>query len=338
MSEPKRGGTRMTPRLKRCIAAAALAAAPLTAPAETLSLATWGTSSHPQVKLFTQPFMETVEKKTNGAIKFKYFPDDQMVKQNFVPNAVPTGTVDIALTTLDSWAGRIPDVSVTAMPFWPFSMEETRAQLVPGNPVFDWFDQAFQKNGAKILCIFDIGPGVVSTNFELRLPENLKGKKIRATSKGQAELLQSLGAAPVVLSVGEVYQALQRGTVDGAIGGLQGMVGLKHYEVAKYLMASNGVLGTYVHGYVMNLKRFNSLSKEQQQIVMAAATEARNAAQDFMIESYQKFLGVAQEKGMKLFTLQKSSSEWEKWQAALASFNAEHKRSFSPELLKALGQ
>jgi TRAP-type C4-dicarboxylate transport system substrate-binding protein len=69
------------------------------------------------VKLFTQPFMEVVEKRTNGKIKFKYFRDDQMVKQNFMPNAVPTGTVDIALTTLDSWAGRIADVSVTAMPF-----------------------------------------------------------------------------------------------------------------------------------------------------------------------------------------------------------------------------
>ncbi|MEW5708182.1 MAG: TRAP transporter substrate-binding protein DctP [Pseudomonadota bacterium] len=328
----------MTPRLKRCIAAAALAAAPLTAPAETLSLATWGTSSHPQVKLFTQPFMETVEKKTNGAIKFKYFPDDQMVKQNFVPNAVPTGTVDIALTTLDSWAGRIPDVSVTAMPFWPFSMEETRAQLVPGNPVFDWFDQAFQKNGAKILCIFDIGPPVVSTNFELRGPEDLKGRKIRATSKGHAELLQSLGASPVVLSVGEVYQALQRGTVDGAVGGLQGMVGLKHYEVAKHVMVSNGVLGTYIHGYVMNLKRFKSLSKEQQEIILQAAAQARNAAQNFMIQSYQQFLGVAQEKGMKLFALQEGSPEWERWQAAVVSFNAAQKKNFSPELLQVLGQ
>lgn len=328
----------MTPKLKSFMAAAALAAAPSLAPAQTLSLATWGTSSHPQVKLFTQPFMEAVEKRTNGAIRFKYFPDDQMVKQNFVPNAVPTGTVDIALTTLDSWAGRIPDVSVTAMPFWPLFMQETRERLVPGNPIFDWFDREFQKNGAKILCIFDIGPPVVSTNFELRGPEDLKGRKIRATSKGHAELLQSLGASPVVLSVGEVYQALQRGTVDGAVGGLQGMVGLKHYEVAKHLMASNGVLGTYIHGYVMNLKRFKSLSKEQQEIILQAAAEARNAAQDFMIQSYQQFLGVAQEKGMKLFALQKGSPEWERWQAAVPSFNAAQKKNFSPELLQVLGQ
>lgn len=328
----------MKKRLMTYAAAALLLATPVTKAAETLSLATWGTSSHPQVKEFTKPFMEAVEKNSKGAIKFKYFPDGQMVKQNFVPNAVPSGTVDISLATLDSWAGRIPEVSVTTMPLWTLSMQDTRERLVPGNPLFEWFDREFQKTGVKILCIFDIGPPVVSTNFEFKVPDDIKGKKIRTTSKGHAELMQSLGASPVVLSVGEVYQALQRGTVDGAVGGLQGMVGLKHYEVAKYVMASNGVLGTYIHGYVMNLKRFNALSKDQQDIIMKAAEDARNTAQDVMINGYQKYLKVAQEKGMKLFALQKNSPEWNKWQAAEASFNAAQKKSLSPGLIKLLSQ
>jgi TRAP-type C4-dicarboxylate transport system substrate-binding protein len=106
----------MKSRLIPYIAAALLLAVPTAWAAETLSLATWGTSSHPQVKEFTKPFMEAVEKNSNGALNFKYFPDDQMVKQNFVPNAVPAGTVDISLATLDSWAGRIPEVSVTVTP------------------------------------------------------------------------------------------------------------------------------------------------------------------------------------------------------------------------------
>ncbi len=318
------------------VIAAALALATGLATAQTLSLATWGASSHPQVKEFTKPFMEAVEKESKGAISFKYFPDDQMVKQAFVPNAIPAGTVDISLATLDSWAGRIPDVSVTVMPLWPLSMQQTRDKLVPGSDLFEWFDGQFQKSGVKILCIFDIGPPVVSTTFPLRVPEDLKGRKLRATSKGHAELLQSLDASPVVLSVGEVYQALQRGTVDGAVGGLQGMVGLKHFEVAKQLMASNGLLGTYIHGYVMNLKRFNALPKPQQEIIMKAAADARNRAQDFMIGSYDKFLGVAKENGMEVFVPTKESPEWEKWQASAASFNDAQRSKFSPELLKLL--
>jgi TRAP-type C4-dicarboxylate transport system substrate-binding protein len=305
--------------------------------AETLSLGTWGTSSHPQVAEFTKPFMEAVQKQSNGAIKFKYFPDDQMVKQAFVPNAVPAGTVDISLATLDSWAGRIPEVSVTVTPLWTLSMQDTRDKLVPGNPVFEWFDKEFQKAGVKILTIFDIGPPVVSTDFPLAVPADIKGKKIRATSKGHAELLQKLNASPVVLSVGEVYQALQRGTVNGAVGGLQGMIGLKHYEVAKHLLVSNGVLGTYVHGYVMNLRRFNSLSKEHQDIIMKAAADARNKAQDVMIEGYENYLKVAEEKGMTVVRLKRGSPEWNDWLAAAESFTANQKKVFSPALLSALG-
>lgn len=326
----------MIDKLRHAVLAATLAAAPTAFAADTLSLATWGASSHPQVKEFTKPFMESVEKRTSGAIKFKYFPDDQMVKQKFVPNAVPSGTVDISLATLDSWAGRIPDVSVTVMPLWPLSMKDTRDKLVPGNPIFDWFDREFQKTGVKILCIFDIGPPVISTNFELRGPDDLKGRKLRATSKGHAELLQSFESSPVVLSVGEVYQALQRGTVDGAIGGLQGMVGLKHYEVAKNLMGSNGLIGTYIHGYVMNLKRFNALPKEHQKVIMDAAAEARNAAQDFMIASYQEYLDTAKQKGMNLFVPDRDSDVWKKWQAAAESFNQAQRKTLSPELLKLL--
>lgn len=316
------------------IAAALLLAATGARAAETLSLGTWGASKHPQVKEFTQRFMDEVKKESHGAIQFKYFPDGEIVKQNFVPNAISSGTVDIALATFDSWAGRIPDVSATTMPFWPLSMKDTREKLVPGNPIFEWFDHALQKTGAKVLCIFDIGPPVVSTNFPLHVPADIKGKKIRATSKGHAQLLQALGAAPVVLSVGDVYQALQRGTVDGAAGGLQGMVGLKHYEVAKNLMVTNGVMGTYIHGYVMNLKRFNALPKEQQAIILKAAENARNHAEDFMIDSYGKYLQVAQEKGMKLFELKRGSPEWDQWQAAEAAFSEKEKKKLSPEFLK----
>ncbi len=304
--------------------------------AETLSLGTWGTSSHPQVKEFTHRFMDEVTKESHGAIRFKYFPDGEIVKQKFVPNAVPSGTVDISLATLDSWAGRVPEVSVTTTPFWPLSMKDTREKMVPGDPLFEYFDKKLQKTGVKVLCIFDIGPPVVSTTFPLHTPADIKGKKIRATSKGHAELLQGLGAAPVVLSVGEVYQALQRGTVDGAVGGLQGMVGLKHYEVANYLMATNGIMGTYIHGYVMNLKKFNSLPKDQQEIILKAAGNARNHAQDFMIDGYDKYLKVAQDKGMKLFKLEKDSPEWKQWQAAEAGYVAKEKKKLPQALLELL--
>ena len=100
---------------------------------------------------------------------------------------------------------------------------------------------------------------MLSTRDKVVKPEDIAGKTIRTYSKGASELLQAVGASPVTMGVGDVYAALQRGAVDGALGGIQGAVGLKHYEVTKFVMVPNGLFGTLVHGYVMNKDKWNSL-------------------------------------------------------------------------------
>lgn len=302
----------------------------------TLSLATWGTSTHPQVKIFAHSFMEKVKKDSNGRIRFKFFPDNQMVKEAFVPNVVPAGTVDIALTTTEGWAGHAPDMSVTASPLWDLTMQETREQLMPGKPLFGFFDKTFRKQGVVTLALFDIGSPVFSTAFPLTTPADIAGKRIRSVSKGTAETLQALDASPVVMSVGDVYSALKLGTVDGAIGGLQGAYGLKHYEVAKHVLASGGVLGTFIHGYVMNKRKFDSLPKDLQDLLMKDALSARNETQDALINTYPGYLEKMKKEGATVTRLEKGSALWNQWSAKLAALKKKDSQHYSPELIKLL--
>jgi TRAP-type transport system periplasmic protein len=302
----------------------------------TLSLATWGTSTHPQVKIFAHDFMKQVEKDSNGRIKFKFFPDSQMVKEAFVSTAVPGDTVDISLTTTEGWAGRIPDMSATASPVWNLTMQETRDQLVPGKPIFDYFNKKFQSQGAVALALFDIGPPIFSTTFPLQTPNEVVGKRIRAVSKGTAETLQALGASPVTMSVGDVYSALKLGTVDGAMGGLQGAYGLKHYEVARNVLATGGVLGTFIHGYVMNKQKFDSLPKDLQDILVKDALAVRNETEDALIKSYPEYLQKMQQGGAKVTELKKGDPLWNQWSAKLDGLKKKDDQRYSPELIKLL--
>lgn len=302
----------------------------------TLSLATWGTSTHPQVKIFAHSLMEKVEKDSKGRIKFKFFPDNQMVKEEFVPNAVPADTVDIALTTTEGWAGRAPDMSVTASPLWDLTMQEARERLVPGNPLFAFFDKTFRKQGVVALALFDIGPPVFSTTFALKAPADIVGKRIRSVSKGTAETIQALGASPVVMSVGDVYSALKLGTVDGAIGGLQGAYGLKHYEVATHVLATGGVLGTFIHGYVMNKRKFDSLPKDLQDILMKDALSARNKTEDALINTYPGYLDKMEKEGATVIRLEKGSALWDQWSAKLVALKSKDSQHYSPELVELL--
>ena len=303
------------------------------AAAQRLSLSTWGSPQHPQVTEFVPLFVEKAEEKSGGEFTFRTFSGGEMVKQQFVPTAVPQGTVDISLTTLDNWSGRVPEVSILTSPLWTKSMEWTRDNLKPGQPIFDYFDAKLREEGAVILTMFDIGPPVLSVNFPVNQPSDLQGKKIRVYSKGAGEVMQALGAAPTTIGVGEVYSALQRGTVDGAMGGLQGAVGLKHYEVTDRLFVPNGALGTLIHAYVMNKDRFESLSPEQQQALMEAAAEARDHAQQYMIDKYDEFVSVVQDAGNEVTRLEPGSEAWDQWQAALESFNDKVRQAYPDDLV-----
>lgn len=300
----------------------------------TLKLSTWGTAEHPQVKVFVPRFMELAKKKSGGRIDFKYFPNGMMVKEAFVNTAVPTGTVDISLTTMDNWVGRVPAVGITQSPLWTFSMAEAKTQLEPGKPIFEYFSKALAKSNVRLLALFDVGPAVITTTFPLRTPKDLKGKVLRAVSKGSAEMIKALGASPVVMSIGDVYSGLQRHTIDGAFSGVAPAWGLRYYEVAKHLMGTNGVTATFINGYVMNLDKFNLLPKDLQKVVLDSAAEARDEMQDNMIKSYSEFLKKLAGKGMDVFVPKPGSPEWEAWEKELAPFKEQKEKQYPPELIK----
>jgi len=299
----------------------------------TLSLATWGASSHPQVKVYAHVFMDEVKKRTNGQIEWKFFPDDTLVKQAFVPSAVPGGQVDISLTTLDSWAGRIPQVSIAASPLWTLTMEDSEKALAPGQPLFVYFDQLMGKQNTKILALFDIGAPAFFCKFACLLPDSMKGHTMRGYSKGASESMKAVGIAPVTMGVADVYSALQRGAIDGALGGLQGAYGLKHFEVADHVLGSGGILGALVNGFLMNKSRFEKLPANVQKAILEANVVASEANNKELERSYKAYLADLKAKGLTVNVLTPGTPEWASWSNALKEHREKLTKKFPPELV-----
>jgi TRAP-type C4-dicarboxylate transport system substrate-binding protein len=300
----------------------------------TLTLATWGASSHPHEREFVERFIATAVRESQGRLAFRYFPNGSMVKQDDVVSSVPGGLVDIALMIIDSWAGINHDVSITATPLWTLSMEDARSRLAAGQPLFDYFSNVLLHYDVKLLCLLDIGPPVIASKFSLTRPKELGGKVVRAMSKGSAEDLRALGSSPVVMGVGQVYAALQRQTVDGAMNGIQGSIGLRYYEVAGYEIATGGALGTIVSGYIMNLRKFRSLPPELQSAITRAADETRAHTQDYLIRTYGGYLAEARKRGMNVFELRRDTSEWDDWERSLDGYKREIRQTYSSSLLR----
>lgn len=314
------------------------AALPLSATAAqyTLTLSSWGSAKHPQVTQFVPLFVKLVEKNSHGRIKLRVFSSGELVKERFVTTAIPQGTVDISLASLDLLSALVPDAGVFGSPMWGWSMTKTRDDLVPGKPVFEYFQKELAAHNTMLLAGFDVGPTVLVTRFKLQKPSDMKGHTIRVYSKSTGDIIKALGGAPATIGVGEVYTALQRGTVDGAIGGLGGAVGLKYFEVGNYMFSPNGALGTAINGYVMNLKKFESLPPDLQKVIVNSANEARNHAQNYLINIYDKQLAYVRSKGKGVTKLKIGSPTWKAWRHAIEPLVAKDRAHYPAKLVDML--
>ena len=69
---------------------------------------------------------------------------------------------------------------------------------------------------------------------------DFKGKKIRIfASEFQSASFKRLGTTPVAMSPGDVMTALQQGSLDASVAGVELLSGLHFYDAAKYITMTN---------------------------------------------------------------------------------------------------
>ena len=92
------------------------------------------------------------------------------------------------------------------------------------------------KKGVRILAIVPVGAfsGLANTKKEIKVPDDLKGLRIRALDKTQAKYIETWGASTVIIPWAEIYSALQTGVADGYLNPAIVPVMFKHTEVLKY--------------------------------------------------------------------------------------------------------
>lgn len=327
--------------ISRCWGAIGMAAAfvALAVPADaqqnyTLRLASWGAPTAPQVSEFVAAFKSDVEESSGGRISVQTFPAGSLVNERAVPSAIQSGVVDISLTTMGSWASIVPTAGALNTVFFRPTAENFGKVIGPDTSLFKALDDDMAKHGTRLLAALYNGPVVVVSKAPFKTPEDFKGKTVRVFDRLTAEIVQALKGAASTIEVADVYPALQRGAVQAAIGGLEGAIGLKEYEVGKYLLATNGQFGLLLTGYVMNKGSLDSLPPDLQRIVLDGAHKASRLATQAMIAAYDKELQQMQEHGMTVTKLEPNTPEYQSFSDALVSLAKTQEARFPPELVR----
>ena len=121
----------------------------------------------------------------------------------------------------------------------------------------------------------------LGVNEPLTSLEDFDGLKIRSVeSDVLATGLRALGADPTPIPIADVYGALRDGTVDAMEANLGLIQTFQYYEVADYVTA-NVNFWPFPTALVINEDKFNSLSQEQQDLMMEVAAEIPGFSIDF---------------------------------------------------------
>jgi tripartite ATP-independent transporter DctP family solute receptor len=255
-------------------------------------------------------FAKRVEELSKKQIKVDVYPAGQLFAAKDYSKAVPSGAVDMAQVLLGQWTGIVPAYMIVDMPLY----YENWAHIwkIMDSPVGETIKKEIEKTGVKQICWTQDGSAGFVSKSPIRKLEDWKGKKIRAYTELSAYAIRALGAAPAFMGGGEVYMALQRGTVDGAISTLTSFYDRKYFEVTKYLVIPP--MAGPIYGVIINLQKWNSLTPAQQEILMAAGKETQEWARKEVQIVEKQAVEELKKKGMEVYYLPKE--ERQRWRNA----------------------
>jgi len=255
-------------------------------------------------------YKKYVEEKSAGRIFVEVYPAQQLFNDKDLPTVLPKGAVDICQTTADMWTGLSPSIGFLAIPFI-FDNDEHFWRAAKGK-LRSLIEEDLNKGRVSLLCYLDNGQIGIMFKEPVEKLEDLKGRRMRSLGRMTAYFAQSLGMAPTTMSSGEVYTALQRGTIDGLFSGVTSLDLRKFYEVAKYAFDDADYMPKApIQNLMMNLKFFKSQPPDIQKILMDGGAEVEKYTRAVAKDLDDKSRQVLVKNGVKLLKI--SDNEIARW-------------------------
>lgn len=199
-----------------------------------LKLATFGP---PQSYFYVEvliPWLEAVSRDSNGTVDIKYFGGGVLGNAGNMYDSVLTGAADIGWALLGSVPGKFVKASVVELPFGYDSGEIGAVAL------WRLYDKGLIASDFDQVTLFGLtawpGAEIQTKSKKVQILEDLKGLKLRAQGRWQAATVSAFSATPVSVPVDQVFQAIDRGVIDGTWSSLV-LTGQFHVdEIAKYFL------------------------------------------------------------------------------------------------------
>lgn len=216
---------------------------------------------------------ELMSEKSNGQLKLDVFGNAQLGSERDLVEGLQLGSVQVTCISTAPLSGFTDMFLVFDLPFLFETTEQARAVL--DSEVGSEILNSVKDQGLIGLTWFENGFRNVTNNKKpIEKPEDLKGMKIR-TMENQMHMAAflAMGADPTPMAMGEVFTALQQGTIDGQENPVPIIDTNKFYEVQKYTSLTGHLFSPAP--VFIGMDYFSSLPADLQTIVLESAEEAK---------------------------------------------------------------
>lgn len=252
-------------------------------------------------------FAEEVKKNTGGEIEIAVHGASSLGKERYMMEQLQTGALEFVVVGAQMMEIFVPQAKVIYLPGLFKNYDHIDNAVAQNSPLFNRYSQLVTKQNMVVTAF----GGHQIYNFLMKKKpiykvDDIRGMKIRVPeSATMIEGVRALGAVPVTVAWGEVYTALQLGTVDGGGVSIPNTYDMKFYEVCERL--SIYPLFPMTHILLASGVQWKKWTPKQQQVIMEAAKKWGNGFSNGTPDGHAGYVWMAKygvikliEKGMTI--------------------------------------
>ena len=218
-----------------------------------------------------------LEQATNGRLSIQMYPSMQLGGEKEMIEQAQVGALQIARISVGPVGTIVDELNVFNLPF-VFRNEDHMRKVIDGDIGKEMAQKITDnpRTNLVFLAWMDAGTRNVYTKKEIRKPDDLKGLKIRMMGNPLfVDTMNAMGGNGISMGFDQLFNALQTGVVDGAENNPPTVLAQNHYQTAAGKTFSWTEHLIIPEILVFSKKSFQSLSKEDQELVAKYGKETQ---------------------------------------------------------------
>ena len=243
-------------------------------------------------------FIEELEKASNGEITVIPYWGASLMEGAEILGGVRDGVADMGFVNINYYPNQLLiNSAFNLFPEGPSSYENIAWAFEEAYERIPELNQEFLDQGQRIVYKYGVTPYAGTFTTPVESLEDMEGLRARAASRWYLNLLEGVGATPVSLPWGDLYQALQTNSIDGVFTNIDGIHRSSLDEAAPNIFFMPDLWLAIPFIITINEAKWQSLTPEQQEAFDVAAENARERFSDVWDETIDSILQAQKDAG-----------------------------------------